>query len=311
MSNQAVAGWLAEKQVHIAVDLNGYTADARPEIFVQRPVPIQVNYLGYPCTMGTDFMDYILVDPHIVPADQQPNFSERLVHLPDSYLVTDSKRTMTKKSPSRRDVGLPEDGFVFCCFHNSYKITPVNFDIWMRLLTGVPNSVLWLRADNEIAIRNLRKEAAARDVEPERIVLADRLDMADHLARHCLADLFLDTLPYNAHSSASDALWAGLPMLTCMGQAFAGRVGASLLHAIGLPELVTHSLEDYEALAIKLANEPDFLSEIRTRLASNRDTQPLFDCARFCRHLESAYETMVDTWQDGNPPAPIKVDPIV
>jgi protein O-GlcNAc transferase len=309
MGHQAVGQLLAEKQIHIAVDLNGYTAGARPEIFVQRPAPIQVNYLGYPCTMGADFMDYILVDPHIAPPDQQQNFSEQLVHLPDSYMVTDSKRTMPKNGPSRQDVGLPEEGFVFCCFHNSYKITAETFDIWMRLLNGVPKSVLWMRADNESAIQNLRKEATARGVDPDRIVLADRVDRADHLARHSLADLFLDTLPYNAHSSASDALWAGLPVLTCEGQAFAGRVGSSLLHAMGMPELITNSLEDYEAMALKLATTPELLEELCQKLARNRDTTPLFDAKRFCTHIEAAYKAMYDNWCEEKIPGSIKVDP--
>lgn len=310
MSDQAVAELIEHEKIHIAVDLNGYTAEARPEVFVHRPAPIQVNYLGYPCTMGTDIIDYIIVDSRVAPADHQPHYSEQIVRLPDSYLVTDSKRPKAKESSSRSEAGLPEEGFVFCCFHNSYKITPAIFDLWMRLLSSLRKSVVWLRVDDELTRRNLCQNAKVRGIDPGRLVFADRVNMTDHLDRHCLADLFLDALPYNAHSSASDALWAGLPVLTCVGETFSGRVGASLLHAIGLPELITHSLEEYEAHAIKLANEPELLSEIRTKLADNRDTHPLFDCARFCRHLESAYDSMVNTWQAGKPPMPIKVAPL-
>lgn len=310
LGHQAVAELIAEKQVHIAVDLNGHTADARPEIFARRPAPIQVNYLGFPCTMGTDFIDYIVVDPHIAAMEQQPNFAERLVQLPDSYLATDSTRAVPEPSFSRQDVGLPEEGFVFCCFHNSYKITPDVFDRWMRLLSALPDSVIWLRLDDETAIANLRREAKARKVDPDRLVVAGRMDMDDHMARHRLADLFLDALPYNAHSSATDALWAGLPVLTCAGNTFAARVGSSLLHAVGLPELITHTLEDYEALALKLARDPDLLSATRNKLAKNRTSHPLFDCARSCRHLEAAYETMFETWKAGTAPAAFSVEPL-
>ncbi len=231
MSNLEAAQFIAGKGIHIALDLNGYTGDARPELFAHRPAPIQVNYLGYPCTMGASFMDYIVVDKTIVPPAQQRNFTEKLVHLPDTYMVSDSKRIIASKKPSRRDANLPEDGIVFCCFHNGYKITPDMFDIWMRLLNAVPGSIVWLRLDDATAIGNLRREAQARGVDPDRLVNAERADMADHMARQALADMYLDTLPYNAHSSACDALLAGLPVVTCKGEAFASRVAASLLCA--------------------------------------------------------------------------------
>ncbi|MGH8119718.1 MAG: tetratricopeptide repeat protein, partial [Gammaproteobacteria bacterium] len=248
--DQAVAELLLKKNVHIAVDLKGYTTDCRPEIFAWRPAPVQVNYLGYPGTMGAEFIDYIVVDPFVVPLEQQPFYTEKLVQLPDCYQVNDRKRQIADVTPSRMDCGLPAEGFVYCCFNYSYKITPDIFTIWMRLLTEVPGSVLWLLKDNEQMEMKLRREAAARGVEPERLVFAPRRPLAEHLARQRLADLFLDTLPVNAHTTASDALWAGLPVLTCAGKSFAARVAGSLLQAVGLPELVTDKLEAYESLAL-------------------------------------------------------------
>jgi predicted O-linked N-acetylglucosamine transferase (SPINDLY family) len=222
-----------------------------------------------------------------LPAELAPFFSEKIVHLPDSFLVNDTKKAVAPQTPSRRTAGLPEAGFVFCCFNNSYKITPAVFGAWMRLLGAVPDSVLWLLEYNAEARDNLEREAAARGVDPARLAFAPRLPQAAHLARHGLADLFLDTLPVNAHTGASDALWAGLPVLTCAGNAFAGRVAASLLHAVGLPELVTHSLAEYEALALALARDPARLGALRARLEENRRREPLFDTARFCRQLEA------------------------
>lgn len=309
IGDRAVAELIASRKIHIAVDLKGYTVEARTEIFCHRPAPIHVNYLGYPGTMGTELFDYIVVDPFVVPPDQQPFFSEQLVHLPECYQVNDTKRKIAGMTCTRKQAGLPKTGFVFCSFNATYKITPEIFDIWMRLLKGVPGSVLWLFEDNKYATRNLRKEAAARGIEPDRLVFAPRMKLADHLARHRLADLFLDTLPYNAHTTASDALWTGLPVLTCPGHGFAARVAGSLLRAIGLPEMVTGNLKEYEALALRLAANPDQLDKIRRKLTRNSDAIPLFDCARFCGHLESAYETMFDTWRAGKNPAPIKVPP--
>ena len=307
MSDAEAAEQIRELGIDIAIDLKGYTTDTRPGILAPRPAPVQVNYLGYPGTLGVDFVDYILVDPFIVPLDQQPHFTEKLVQLPDCYQVNDTKRAVAEVPPSRASCGLPEDGFVFCCFNQNYKITPTVFDVWMQLLRSVPGSTLWLLRGNEVAERNLRQEAQARDIEPDRLVFAPRLQLQDHLARHTNADLFLDTLPYNAHTTASDALWVGLPVLTCVGRAFPGRVAGSLLHALGLPELITNSLEDYEALALRLVGDPEYLSTIRAKLARNRDTAPLFDTNRFRLNMEAAYAEMWQTWQSGRPPRAIAV----
>ncbi len=257
--------------------------------------------------MGADFIDYILVDPFIVPLDQQSNYSEKLVHLPDCYQVNDTKRAIAEIPPSRASCGLPEDGFVFCCFNQTYKITPAVFDVWMRLLRSIPRSTLWLYRDNEVAARNLRREAQARDIDPERLVFAPRLELQDHLARHAHADLFLDTQPYNAHTTASDALWTGLPVLTCAGKTFPSRVCGSLLHAVGLPELITNNLEDYEALALRLATDPMFLETIRAKLARNRKTSPLFDTNRFRLNIEAAYTEMWRSSEIGQAPRTITV----
>jgi predicted O-linked N-acetylglucosamine transferase (SPINDLY family) len=307
-SDGAIAQQLRELEIDIAVDLKGFTQDSRPEIFAHRPTPIQVSYLGYPGTIGADFLDYVLADETVAPFDRAPFYSERIVHLPDCYQVNDRQRAVAATTPTRHDAGLPDEGFVFCCFNNNYKIRQPVFEVWMRLLAKVPGSVLWLLRDNPAAERNLRKEAAARGVDPVRLVFAGRAKLEDHLARHRLADLFLDTLPYNAHTTASDALWAGLPVVTCQGNAFAGRVAASLLKAVGLPELVTHSLADYEALALRLAGDAEKLKSTRETLARNRLSQPLFDTDRFRRGIEAAYRQMWETWQRGDPAGPFRVD---
>jgi predicted O-linked N-acetylglucosamine transferase (SPINDLY family) len=298
-----------DEAIDIVVDLNGHTTRGRTAILANRPAPIQALYLGFPATTGTKFIDYILVDPFVVPKDQQEFFSERLVHLPDCYQCNDDNRAISDHTPSPAERGLPEGAFVFCCFNNAYKLTPDFFDIWMRLLAAVPGSVLWLLDDNAWAKANLTREASARGIAPERIVFAPRMLPDDHLARHRLADLFLDTLPCNAHTTASDALWAGLPLVTCAGNTFAGRVAGSVLQAIGLPELVTHSLEEYEALALRLARDGDLLAALRARLARNKWTHPLFDTERFARNIEAAYRQMWETWKAGRPPAPFSVTP--
>jgi protein O-GlcNAc transferase len=306
-SDAEVARLLCELKVDIAVDLQGYTRNCRARILAHRPAPIQVNYLGFSGTMGADFIDYVIADKVVLPFDQQPFYSERIVHLPDCYQPNDRRRQIAERTPARAELGLPEQGFVFCSFNNNWKITPEAFDVWMRLLKAIDGSVLWLRADTT-AEQNLSKEAAARGVDPARLVFAPRMKrLEDHLARHRLADLFLDTLPYNAHTTASDALWAGLPVLTCMGNTFAGRVAASLLHAIGLPELVTNNLPDYEALALTLARDPARLREIKAKLARNRDTDPLFDTDRFRRGIEAAYGKMWEIWQTGEKPTSFSV----
>ncbi len=298
-SDDAVARLITEQEIDILIDLMGHTSDNRLPVLAQRPAPVQVHYLGYPGTLGVDFIDYMIVDPFIVPPDQQRYFTERLVYLPDTYQVNDDRRQIGERRPTRSECGLPEDGFVFCSFNNSYKITPQIFSVWMRLLTATPDSVLWLLADNRWAEENLRREAAARGVHPSRLVFAPRLKLPEHLARHPLADLFLDTLPFNAHTTASDALWTGLPVLTCAGRSFAARVAGSLLNAVGLPELITHDLAAYEALALKLARDRDSLKAIRQKLEANKATAPLFDTDRTRRHIEAAYLTMWDNWRRG------------
>jgi predicted O-linked N-acetylglucosamine transferase (SPINDLY family) len=301
---------IQEHGTDIAVDLKGYTAAARFEILAHRPAPIQVSYLGYPGTMAADFIDYIIGDRVVLPFDRQRFYTERIVHLPDSYQVNDSKKLLSSRNFTRLDMGLPERGFVFCDFNNNYKITPQFFDVWMRLLRACDGSVLWLLRDSKRAEMNLRNEAAAREVDPSRLVFADRLPLDQHLARHRLADLFLDTLPYNAHTTASDALWAGLPVLTCLGETFPGRVAASLLQAVGLPELVSRNLEEYEQLALRLVREKELLTASKAKLAQNRKTYALFDPKRFARHIEAAYTTMWETWRRGELPKAFAVEPI-
>src|SRR6266851_1574281 len=256
------------------------------------------------------FVDYVLADRFVIPEDHHSFYAEKVVYLPDTYQPNDTKRHISERVPTRAEIGLPEAGFVFCSFNNSYKITPTIFDIWMRLLRRIDGSVLWLLASNPAVTSNLRSEAAARDIAPERLVFAPRTKLDDHLARHRVADLFLDTLPYNAHTTASDALWAGLPVLTCAGKTFAGRVAGSLLNAVGLPELVTNSLEEYEGLALTLATDAALLADVRAKLARNRATHPLFDTERFRRHLEIAYQTMWRRHEAGEPPTSFAVGPI-
>jgi protein O-GlcNAc transferase len=308
-ADRDIAAKLRELEVDIAVDLKGHTQDSRPEVLAHRPAPIQVGYLGYPGTIGADFLDYVLADETVAPFDHALFYSEKIVQLPDCYQVNDRRRAIAATTPTRQEAGLPESGFVFCCFNNNYKITQPVFEAWMRLLAKVPGSVLWLLRDNPGAERNLRDEAEKRGVDPARLVFAGRAKLEDHLARHRLADLFLDTLPYNAHTTASDALWTGLPVVTCQGNAFAGRVAASLLKAIGLPELVTHNLGDYEALALRLATDAAMLQRVRETLAGNRLSHPLFDTDRFRRGIEAAYTRMWQTWQRGEAAQAFRVDP--
>jgi protein O-GlcNAc transferase len=297
-----IAELMRSLEIDIAVDLNGFTHGARTHVLALRPAPIQVNYLGYPGTMGAKFVDYIIADRVVIPHDQQQFYSENVVYLPHCYQSNDDKREISNVIPSRAEAGLPKDGFVFCAFNKNYKITPRVFDIWMRLLQQIEGSVLWLLEGDASVPGNLRREADARGVAPHRLVYAPRIKLEDHLARHRLADLFLDTLPYNAHTTASDALWAGLPVVTCMGSTFTSRVAGSLLTTIGLPELITHSLADYEALAFQLARDPVRLQRLRTKLVQSRLTTPLFDTVHFARHIEAAYVRMWEIWQRGESP---------
>jgi predicted O-linked N-acetylglucosamine transferase (SPINDLY family) len=307
LNDRDAARQLRELEVDIAVDLKGYTRDARAGILAYRPAPVQVSYLGFPATMGASFMDYILADRYVIPEGEEPFYAEQVVRLPHCYQVTDDRRPIAESTLSRRDAGLPEQGFVFCCLNNCYKISPPLFETWMRLLRAVPGSVLWLLDGGATAVDNLRREAAARGVDPQRLAFAGKLPQAEHLARYRLADLFLDTLPYNAHTTASDALWAGLPVVTCTGSTFAGRVATSILHAIGLPDLVAPSLEQYETLALDLATSPARLAEVRERVARNRLAQPLLDTDGFRRAIEAAYRTMWERQQRGQPPVAFDV----
>jgi len=301
LNSDEIARRLREMETDIAIDLGGHTGLTRLQIFSHRPAPVQASWLGYPGTTGAPFIDYLIADSVVAPFEHQPFFSEQLVHLPDTYFPTDPARP-ARTAPSRAQAGLPETGFVFCAFNNAWKITRPVFEVWMRLLAAVPGSVLWLKQPPADARANLEREAGLRGIDPARLVYADTVALDVHLARHTLADLFLDTLPYNAHATAADALGAGLPVLTCKGEAFAGRVAASLLQAVGLPELVTQSLEAYEARALELAGDPAQLRALSEKLTRNLPVAPLFDADRFARNIEAAYVTMSE--QRGNPRRP-------
>lgn len=293
-SDKSVAQLSRELGIDIAVDLKGYTTGARPRIFSYRAAPIQVSYLGYPGTLGANYIDYLIADSTLIPPESQAYYSEKIAYLPNSYQVNDRKRVISTRSFSKQELGLPEKGFVFCCFNNNFKITPSMLDTWVRILNAVEGSVLWLFEDNAAAGRNLREQAAIRGLDPSRLVFAPRMNLPDHLARHAAADLFLDTLPCNAHTTASDALWAGLPVLTCTGEAFASRVAASLLNAIDLPELVTTNIKDYEDLAIELAQNTERVTQLKERLARNRLTTPLFNTDLFTSNIEALFSLMVE-----------------
>jgi protein O-GlcNAc transferase len=306
-SDKEVAQISRELEIDIAVDLKGHTKGARTGIFAYRAAPVQVNYLGYPGTMGAPYIDYIIADPTLIPEESRHGYSEKICYLPNSYQVNESLRQTVGKGPTRKELGLSAADFVFCCFNNVYKITPSIFEVWTRILRRVEGSVLWLLGDSKTAIGNLRREAAASGLSAARLVFASRVPIQQHLARHCAADLFVDTSPCNAHTTASDALRTGLPVITCVGESFAARVGASLLTAIGLPELITPTPAQYEALAVELATSPTRLSEIRETLHRNRLTAPLFDTARFTKHLEDAYCEMYGRHQEGLSPEHIFV----
>jgi len=302
ISDAAAAERIFADGIHILVDLKGYTQGARTRILAARPAPIQVNYLGYPGTMGADFIDYVLADSFVLPMDRQPFYRERIVHLPGCYQCNDSHRAGGADTPDRAAFGLPAGGFVFCCFDNAFKITPPVFAAWMEVLAAVPGGVLWLLEANGSAAANLCREAAARGIDPARLIFRRRLPLAEHLASYRLADLFLDTLPYNGHTTASDALWEGLPVLTMAGDGFAGRVAGSLLSAVGLPEMIAGSLEEYREKAVELASRPDLLAARGRRLAIARIDTPLFDGRRFARGIEAAYRRMWAIHREGAGP---------
>ena len=308
LDDASAAAEVRAREIDLLVNLNGYYGLGRQGVFARRPAPVQVNYLGFPGTLGAPYVDYIIADRQVIPREDARHYVERVVRLPDSYQANDDRRAIDASQPSRADEGLPDNAFVFCCFNNSYKITPEVFAVWMRLLMRVPHSVLWLVATTPVAVRNLRREAERRGVAPERLAFAPYRDPAAHLARHRLADLVLDTLPYNAHTTGSDALRSGVPVVTVRGRSFAGRVGASLLHAVGLPELVTESLPEYESLAWTLATETAALAAVRGKLARLLEDCALFDTARFTRHLEAAFAGMWVRHERGEPPEAFDVD---
>ena len=307
-SDQEIAELMRRLEIDIAVDLMGFTKDHRLGVLARRPAPIQVNYLGYPGTMGAGFIDYIIADGTVIPEEHKAYYAERIVRLPGSYQVNDDKRPISPATPSRRECGLPDHAFVFCCFNNTQKLNPDIFEVWMRVLQAVDNSVLWLLEGGATASANLRAAAEQRGISAQRLIFAAKAVLPEHLARQRLADLFLDTLPYNAHTTASDSLWAGLPVLTQIGTTFAGRVAASLLRAVGLPELITTGPQEYERRAIELAKNPQMLAAIRGKLAANRVTRPLFDTALFARRIEAAFTAMHERYQAGLAPANISVE---
>lgn len=297
MSSRHIAETLRDMEVDVLIDLAGYTSDSRSDVLAYRPAPAHVNYLGYPGTLGYKEMDYIIADRCVIPPDHQRFYDERVLYLPDAYLPTDDSVRIAERTPTRAECGLPEDAFVFCSFCHDYKINPHLFDRWMRILQAVPGSVLWLMSRNERSQANLRQAAQERGVSPERLVFASRVPrVEDHLARYRQANLFLDTHPYNAHTTAADALMSGLPVLTYLGNSFPSRVAASLLQTVGLHELVTHSHDEYEQAAIRLAQQPAQLQDIQARLQRDRAGSGLFNTPAFCRHLEALYTQI---WYEG------------
>ena len=306
-SDLEIACLSRELEIDIAVDLKGFTQHSRCGIFAHRAAPLQVNYLGFPCTMGASYIDYLVADPTVIPADSRGHYAEKIAYLPDCYQVNGRGRVTAWQRWSRAELGLPAHGFVFCCFNNIYKITPEMFDIWMRVLTRVEGSVLWLLDGGPVAGANLRAAAQMRGVDPARLVFAPKIGLPEHLARHRAADLFIDTLPCNAHTTASDALWAGLPVVTLAGQSFASRVAASLLVSAGLPDLIARTAAEYESLLVGLATSSTWLAQIRGRLEHARLHSALFDVQRYTRQLENAYEQMYQRLQAGLAPEHIHV----
>ena len=302
MSDKDIAMLARQDKLDIAIDLKGHTRHQRLGIFAYRPAPVQISYLGYPGTTGANFIDYIIADQIVIPTDQINAYSEKIIYLPNTYQANDNTRSISEKTGTRKDMGLTENSFVFCCFNSNYKISSVEFDIWMRLLNKVEGSVLWLLKSNQTAEQNLKKEAEKRGVQKDRLVFAEKLPLDEHLARHIHADLFVDTFNVNAHTTASDALWAGLPVVTKLGQSFVARVAGSLLNAVGMPELITENEIDYEELILELATNPDKLKKIKDKLATNRLTKPLFDTETYTKDLENSYHKAYLNYLKGNNP---------
>ena len=299
MNNQDAALLARRDKIDIAIDLTGYTQNSRQGIFAHRAAPVQINYLGYSGTMGTDFIDYIIADPVVIPTGYEHFYNERILRLPNTFIPTDNTRKMSTRPMSRSEAGLPDNGFVFCCFNNNYKIRPQEFDIWMRVLLEVEGSVLWLRNSNEWSETNLRYHVETRGVDPSRLIFAGRVPMDEHLARHKLADLFLDTFTDNAHTTATEALWAGLPVVTKAGKGFSARAAASLLTAADLPELITETEQQYEALIVNLSSNPERLAQVREKLANNIQSSPLFNTERYTKHIENGYQQACQRYFDG------------
>jgi protein O-GlcNAc transferase len=304
-----IAALARDHEIDIAVDRKGYTQNTRLGIFAFKAAPIQISYIGYPGSLGAPFIDYIIVDPVVIPRAYESAYAEKIIFLPHSYQANDDMRPIAKTVYSRSQLGLPEDAFVLYCFNNSYKITPREFDIWMRVLSQIEASVLWLLEANKWVSQNLRSAAQTRGIDPIRLIFAPKLAHDEYLARHSCADLFIDTFNVNAHTTASDALWAGLPLVTNAGKGFAARVAASLLTAIGLPELIVEIEAAYEALIFNLARSPQKLQAVTKKLAQNRRTSPLFDAALLTNHLETGYRAAYQRWAEQKPSAHIRVGP--
>ena len=307
MSHKEIAELARSLEIDIAVDLGGLTAEARTDVFAMSAAPIQLSYIGYLGTMGADYYDYLVADPIMIPKESQKYYVEKIVYLP-SFQVNDSKDLPPDITLTRKDVGLPDKGFVFCCFNNTYKFTPTTFDSWARILKAVDDSVLIIFANNELSKANLTKEIKKRDIDSDRLIFGDSVSRPEYLARFRVADLFLDTQPYNAGTTASDALRMGLPMLTLKGEAYQARMGASIVNALNLPELITNSSEEYESIAIELATNPEKMKAIKDKLASNLSTAPLYDTKLFTKNLESAYTQMYEKYHNGLEPDHIYVE---
>ena len=308
LHDEEVAIRIKKDKIDILVDLNGHTLGSRTGIFAYKPAKIQINFLGFPGTMGANYMDYIIADHTVIPKKFNTFFNEKIIRLPYTYMPNDNKRTIANKTITRKDVGLPEKGIIFCCFNNSYKISSNEFDIWMRVLSKVEKSVLWLKIDsNDLARNNLRNAAKKRGIDPSRIIFAEYLPMEEHLARYTLADIFLDTFNYNAHTTACDALWAGTPIITKLGRSFASRVASSLLTAINLSELITNSEAEYENSILRLATSPLELEKIKRKLDRNRYSEPLFDTKKYTKHLEEAFLEIFTRHSNNKKPIDINI----
>ena len=306
-SDVEIAKISRDLEIDIACDVMGFTKGNKFQIFAEKCAPIQVSYLAFAGTTGANFIDYVIADKTLVSKELQKHYSEKIISLPGTYQVNDSTKKISDKVFTREELGLPKNGFVFCCFNNNYKILPSVFDIWMRLLKKIKGSVLWLLVENLTAKENLKKEAVKRNVDENRIIFAKIMPLADHLARHRCADLFIDTFPYTAHTTCSDALWAGLPVITRVGNSFPSRVSASLLTAIDLPELITHTEKEFEDLAVEFANNKSKLDEIKIKLEKNKISKSLFNTKLYTKNIESSYKIIYDRYLKNLPAENIEI----